>query len=99
MRSPVHCKVAARAAAVPERNIEQDRHGIGRDVVEQKTVENIEAPSQPGGKQHRPLVCVHIEQRAALGGRTDGLALSDFSLDHEGSPFQFGDWGIGDLVI
>ena len=45
-----------------ERDIQQHGHRVRRHVVEEQAVENIEAPSQPGGKQHRPLVGVHVEQ-------------------------------------
>ena len=73
-----------------ERNVQQHGDCVRRDIVEEKTVEDVEAPSQPGGEQHRPLVGVHVEQRAS-GRRGRDLSvmtpLSGFSLDHERSPF------------
>ena len=68
-----------------ERNAEQHGHGVRRDVIEEKAVEDIEAPSQPGGKQHRPLVGIHIEQCPSGRSRHGVAALS--SLDHE-IPFR-----------
>ena len=68
-----------------ERNIEQHGHRVRRHVVEEQAVENIEAPSQPGGKQHRPLVGVHVEQCPSGRNRHGVAALS--SLDHE-IPFR-----------
>ena len=61
MPGPLQRGGARRGSA--ERNVEQNGHGIRRDVIEEKAVEDIESPSEPGGKQHRPLVCIHIEQR------------------------------------
>ena len=90
---PMKRRGSSRSSA--ERNIEQHRHRIRRDVVEEQAVENVEAPSQPGGKQHRPLVGVHIEQCSSGRGRhrLHVTALSGLSLDHERSPFR-GDWAI-----
>ena len=48
-----------------EWNSEQRRHRIRCDVVHQKAVKNIKAPAQPRGKDHRPLVGVHVEESSS----------------------------------
>jgi pyruvate/2-oxoglutarate dehydrogenase complex dihydrolipoamide acyltransferase (E2) component len=73
-----------------DRNAQQCRHGVGRDIVEQQTVEYVEAPAQPGSQQDRPLVRVHIEQGGSGCRRRERLflpPLRDIPLNHEKSPF------------
>src|SRR5262249_50078134 len=56
-----------------ERDSEQGGNAVRCHVVEQQPVEDVEAPAEPGGEDHRPLVAVHVEQRAAAAHALDRL--------------------------
>ena len=61
VRMPVQRSVAAAAAGVPMRDPEEHRHARRRDEVEEKAVEDVEAPAKPCREQDHPLRTVHVE--------------------------------------
>ena len=67
-----------------DREAQQRRHAVGRDVVEEQPVEDVEAPAEPGGEQHRPLVAVHVEHGRGAG-RGRSRRMSGWSLSGRSS--------------
>lgn len=54
-----------------DRRPQQAGHCMGGDEVEQKANRDVEAPSQPGGQKHQPLLSVEMQgqaQQQRLGG-------------------------------
>ena len=48
------------------RNVQKGRNAVGGDVVEEETIEDVETPAKPSGKQNKPLIPRHFPERAFL---------------------------------